>query len=85
MLLPNADELTARTVASRLVDAIEAPFSLDGQQVAVGASVGIAVHPLHGHDAGSLMRRADAAMYAAKRTRSAEARAHALATSVRTA
>jgi diguanylate cyclase (GGDEF)-like protein len=31
------------------------------------------------------LSRADAAMYAAKRTRSAEARAHALATSVRTA
>ncbi|MFC3461469.1 putative bifunctional diguanylate cyclase/phosphodiesterase [Massilia haematophila] len=54
-------------VAERIVTAFAAPFALDGGvQAAVGASVGISLFPRDGHDAGTLIRNADIAMYAAK-------------------
>ncbi len=36
--------------------------------IGVDASIGIALHPVHGSDLGELIRRADIAMYEAKRT-----------------
>ena len=49
---------------------LEEPIDLDGQPVDVGSSIGIAQSPIHGEGTGLLMRRADIAMYAAKRDRS---------------
>jgi EAL domain-containing protein (putative c-di-GMP-specific phosphodiesterase class I) len=43
------------------------PFSVDGQLFDIGSSIGIALYPDHGEDPSVLMRRADIAMYAAKR------------------
>ncbi len=57
----------ARRIAQLVVDVIKQPFNLDGLRVQIGASVGIALSPEHGIDAGTLMRRADIAMYHAKR------------------
>jgi diguanylate cyclase (GGDEF)-like protein len=53
-------------VAGRILAAFAAPFGLDGQEVFLSASVGIAVYPEDGVDSGSLLRNADAAMYGAK-------------------
>jgi diguanylate cyclase (GGDEF)-like protein len=69
ILLPDADAVTAPTVANRLIEVLEAPLTLDGRDVSIGASIGISVHPQHGLDGETLMRRADAAMYVAKRGR----------------
>jgi GGDEF domain-containing protein len=66
-VLPSADEEAASTIAARLLEVLEVPYVLEGHEVGVGASMGIAVYPVHGHDTDTLMRRADAAMYAAKR------------------
>jgi diguanylate cyclase (GGDEF)-like protein len=44
-----------------------APFRIDGNQLFVTASVGIAIYPQDGRDPTDLLRNADAAMYAAKR------------------
>jgi diguanylate cyclase (GGDEF)-like protein/PAS domain S-box-containing protein len=55
----------ARIVATRVVEAVGAPFNVDGQEVRVGASVGVAV-ATEGDDADSLLRNADLAMYRAK-------------------
>jgi diguanylate cyclase (GGDEF)-like protein/PAS domain S-box-containing protein len=52
----------ALEAAERVTAALQAPFDLDGREVFVTASVGIAV----GHDADELLRRSDAAMYQAK-------------------
>jgi diguanylate cyclase (GGDEF)-like protein len=67
VVLPSADEEAAGTIAARLLEVLEVPYVLEGHEVGVGASMGIAVYPVHGHDTDTLMRRADAAMYAAKR------------------
>ena len=60
----HADE--ARALAARVVEALAAPFELMGREVGIGASVGIALHPRHGDDADTLMKRADLALYRAK-------------------
>jgi diguanylate cyclase (GGDEF)-like protein len=52
--------------ARRLLEALARPFALDGREVFVTGSLGIAVHPLDGADAGTLLKHADAAMYDAK-------------------
>ena len=52
--------------AKRILSTLEQPFVVDGQILEVGASIGIAIYPLHGTDVRTLLRRADVAMYAAK-------------------
>ncbi|WP_181035073.1 bifunctional diguanylate cyclase/phosphodiesterase [Arthrobacter sp. B0490] len=47
--------------------AVELPFSVDGQQVALGMSMGIALVPDDGTDSRSILRSADDALYATKR------------------
>jgi diguanylate cyclase (GGDEF)-like protein/PAS domain S-box-containing protein len=56
-------------LAARVLAALAAPFDVDGTQVHVSASIGIATadHGQHGSDAvASLLRNADVAMYSAK-------------------
>jgi diguanylate cyclase (GGDEF)-like protein len=60
----------AEAVAGRIAEALHKPVHLDGVPIGVVASIGIALHPAHGNDLGELMRRADIAMYEAKRTHS---------------
>ncbi len=56
----------ALSLAQRLLDAISIPARIEGHEVQVGASIGIAIWPLGGEDADTLLRNADKAMYAAK-------------------
>lgn len=68
ILLPScADEEAARMTAMKLIAALEAPFVVEGQTLTIAGSMGIVLYPEHGHDVQTLMRRADVAMYAAKR------------------
>jgi diguanylate cyclase (GGDEF)-like protein len=57
----------AETVADKLLKAMEPLVEVGEYQARVGASIGIACHPEHGHDGHTLRRHADAAMYQAKR------------------
>ncbi len=68
VLLPTATAEGATLAAAKLLHALEQPFMIEGQSLVVGASVGIALCPEHGDDAETLLRRADVAMYVAKRT-----------------
>jgi len=61
----HADDDAAR-VASKVVDALTAPFTVDDTPVTIGVSVGVALYPGTGQDAESLIQAADAAMYRAK-------------------
>jgi diguanylate cyclase (GGDEF)-like protein/PAS domain S-box-containing protein len=55
--------------AKKILRALEHPFVVDGRNIDVGASIGIALCPEHGEEADTLMRHADVAMYVAKRTK----------------
>jgi len=55
--------------AQKILQALEHPFVVDGRNIDVGASIGIAHWPDHGEEAETLMRHADVAMYAAKRAK----------------
>jgi diguanylate cyclase (GGDEF)-like protein len=57
----------ARKVADAIGDALHAPLDIDGVGVAINASVGIAHFPQDAQNARELARRADVAMYDAKR------------------
>ena len=65
--LSGADEPIALRFAELLHTTLRAPFSLDGQRLDVGGSLGIALCPQDGRDANTLLRRAELAMYLAKR------------------
>ena len=69
VLLPAATATMAQATAHKILQAFEAPVVLDGRQLDVGGSIGIATFPEHGDELYVLMSRADAAMYVAKRKR----------------
>ncbi|MEU1303587.1 putative bifunctional diguanylate cyclase/phosphodiesterase [Streptomyces shenzhenensis] len=70
VLLPVADSTTsAIRVARNLVTALSSPLDLDGLTLVLEASAGVAVFPDHALDAEGMLRRADVAMYQAKRDR----------------
>ena len=60
----------AATLAWKVQAALEAPFNVGEHTVDLRASIGMALVPEHGHDIDDLMRRADLAMYDAKRNHS---------------
>jgi diguanylate cyclase (GGDEF)-like protein len=61
-----AEARDALMVARRIRDSIRRPFSLEGREVALTASIGVAVYPDDGEDAATLLKHADTAMYHAK-------------------
>jgi diguanylate cyclase (GGDEF)-like protein len=61
------DAQSAIAVVERLLTRLQAPLMLDGHEVYVGASVGLAFAPAEGALPDDLLRQADVAMYAAKR------------------
>ncbi len=61
------DEIAALAVAERLRSAIALPCEIAGVSLEVQGSIGIAIAPEHGTTRDELLRRADIAMYAAKR------------------
>ena len=56
----------ATLLATRLIDAVSAPYPLDGHQVTVGSSIGIAIAPGDGTEPDQLMKNADLALYRCK-------------------
>ncbi|HEX2782741.1 MAG TPA: diguanylate cyclase, partial [Ilumatobacteraceae bacterium] len=70
VLLPDlCDEPQAFTIAHRIAEALDAPFRLEGFNVDVAASIGLAIYPSDGAADDVLMKRADIAMYLAKTNR----------------
>jgi len=67
LLLEDSDDL-GRSVAAcrRLLEALEAPFQLDGHEIAISASIGMAAARSGGGQADEMLRNADVAMYIAK-------------------
>jgi diguanylate cyclase (GGDEF)-like protein/PAS domain S-box-containing protein len=68
IILPGVgDHEDAAQAANKLVNALGTPFDVAGERLHVAASIGIALFPEHGEDVDTLLRRADIAMYVAKR------------------
>jgi diguanylate cyclase (GGDEF)-like protein len=68
-LLPVIVDLAeAQQVADRILDCFVEPFRIDGAELTVTASIGIATQAGPGGEAGQLLREADQAMYAAKQS-----------------
>ncbi|MHB8483507.1 MAG: diguanylate cyclase domain-containing protein [Nitrospiria bacterium] len=66
ILLDHTSVDGAVLAAKKISEAFERPFVVDQIPFEIGASIGISIFPWHGETAELLMRRADAAMYAAK-------------------
>jgi diguanylate cyclase (GGDEF)-like protein len=60
------DRLAPDQFARNIIEAIEAPASIDGHEIVPGASIGIALAPLDGTDVETLLSNADLALYRAK-------------------
>jgi diguanylate cyclase (GGDEF)-like protein len=56
----------AEALATRIINAVGKPYTIDDHQVMIGASIGIAIGPDDGNQIESLMRNADLALYRAK-------------------
>jgi diguanylate cyclase (GGDEF)-like protein len=69
IIVYDADEERGRAVAERVCSSISHSIDLGGLCLEAEASVGIAMCPSHGTDGGTLLRRADVAMYTAKANR----------------
>lgn len=69
VLLPKATRETVTLVAEQLLQTLQFPIELSSGSYVVSASIGIALYPEHGDDMQSLLRRADVAMYVAKRAK----------------
>ncbi|MCY4746020.1 EAL domain-containing protein [Pelomonas sp. UHG3] len=67
LVLPLTDIAGAAHLATKLMALASAPFQVEGQELTVTPSMGIAMFPTDGDDFDALCKCADAAMYRAKR------------------
>ena len=56
----------AAIVASKIIQALNAPFAVNNLELHIGASIGISLYPFDAEDDETLLRHADQAMYRAK-------------------
>ena len=61
-----AQATDAERVAKEILQALRPPVKIDGYDIDLAASIGIAIYPQDGEDAAALWRDADTAMYQAK-------------------
>ena len=66
IVAPGTGKTEALALARRVREGLQRPLHVDGLELDVDASVGIAVAPTDGTDAGTLLRRADIALYESK-------------------
>lgn len=66
-----SEEADAAIIADKILKTLSEPFTVGGHHISLGASVGIALFPRDGEDIHSLIRKADSALYEAKRDRNA--------------
>jgi two-component system, cell cycle response regulator len=57
----------AAEMVSRVIEAVSQPYDIDGHMTRITTSAGVAIYPVDGEDAATLMKCADGALYEAKR------------------
>ncbi len=63
----DADQPTgAKTLATRVIETVAEPFDIEGHQIVIGTSIGVAIAPTDGSEPDQLLRNADMALYRAK-------------------
>src|SRR5579871_4100847 len=67
ILSEQQDENSILSSTRELLNALRAPYWLDGHELFITASIGLSIFPEHGSEAGNILRKADVAMYRAKR------------------
>ncbi len=60
------DEDAPEHVARKILDEVRRPFQIEGHEIHVSGSLGLALYPEDGTDSETLLKNADAAMYHAK-------------------
>lgn len=70
VVLPGADVEVARGQAARIIERFKEPFAIEDLSIDISVSIGISLYPGHGEDTHTLIRRAEIAMYEAKRAES---------------
>ncbi|RAK18948.1 PAS domain S-box-containing protein/diguanylate cyclase (GGDEF)-like protein [Anoxybacillus vitaminiphilus] len=69
IILPNLKHIReAVHIAERIIESLKASFWLNGQEVYISTSIGISFYPYDGEDIETLVRKADRAMYQAKKS-----------------
>ena len=63
--LSHADDVAQ--LVSKVIQTISQPYRIQGHDVRITTSVGVSIYPLHGEEGETLMKRADQALYEAKR------------------
>ncbi len=66
ILLAHTDAHAASEAALAILKDFERPLQIDNETIDLGAGIGIALFPEHGHEVNLLLGRAELAMYAAK-------------------
>lgn len=67
VILPNdGNEERVGRLAARLIEAIARPYEIDGEEIKLGVSIGIALAPANGSRPDEILRNADLALYRAK-------------------
>lgn len=69
ILMPSLKSATgARKLATRILNSLSMPYSIDEKLLMTTVSIGIAIYPLDGDNAQMLLKNADLAMYIAKKS-----------------
>lgn len=69
VILHEDDNIKLMDIASKLIDILTAPYTINSLRFVIGASIGISKFPEHGVDFDTLLSSADIAMYEAKKNR----------------
>src|SRR5438270_10168594 len=56
----------AARVAAKVIKAVSQPYDIGGRAVRVTVSAGVAIYPVHGEDATTLLKSADLALHEVK-------------------
>lgn len=59
--------INAEQVAGKIIETLAVPFTIKGNDVQIGASIGVSIYPDNGDDTEILLKKADDAMYLAKK------------------